>query len=100
MNKKVNTVLFVLGATLFNIIVAVLSFIVLIFLFSRFIAPHISEAAQSSSFSLIFLAAIASSFFIYRIVLKSLIEKIDVEKYFDPIFVRKNKKPVSHETIE
>ena len=100
MNKKVNTLLFVLGATLFNIIIAILSFIILIFLFSRFIAPYVSEAVQAWSFSLVFLAAIAASFFIYRIVLKFLIDKIDVEKYFDPIFVRKNKKPVSHETVE
>jgi len=96
MNKKVNTILFILGATLFNIIVAVLCFILFIILYARFLAPFMSDSAQAWSFSIIFLIAIAASFFIYRMALKYLMKKIDVEKYFDPIIARKNiKKPGS-----
>jgi hypothetical protein len=96
MNKKMNTMLFILGATVYNVIVAVLSFIILIVLFSRFIASSVSEAALAWSFSLIFIAAIAISFIAYRFTLKFLMKKIDFEKYFDPIFARRHtKKPGS-----
>jgi hypothetical protein len=92
MNKKFNTLLFVLVATLFNIIVAVTSFILLLIVYARFIFPLIPAAVQPWSFSILFLGSIAVSIFVYRIVLKVLIEKIDIEKYFDPIFTRKYKK--------
>ena len=86
MNKKVNTILFVLGATLFNVLVTVLCLVLLVLIFARFIAPYISDTAQAWGFSLIFIAAIAGSFFTYRALLKFLMVKFDFEKYFDPIF--------------
>jgi len=90
MNKKVNSFLFVLGATLFNVIVAVVSFILLLLLYAAFINPMIPEGGISWAFPLIFLASIAISIFVYRAVLKYFLAKIDMEKFFDPIFIRKN----------
>jgi len=92
MNKKVNTLLFVLAATLFNIIVAVVSFILLLLLYAKFINPIVPEGALSWAFTLIFLASIAISIFVYRFALKYFLTKVDMEKLFDPIFVRKNLK--------
>ncbi|GBU27889.1 hypothetical protein R84B8_01432 [Treponema sp. R8-4-B8] len=92
MNKKVNTILFVLGATLFNTIVAVISFIVLIILYGKFIFPKIPESGYGWAASLILLASIAISIFVYRAVLKYFINKINVEQYFDPLFVKRNLK--------
>jgi hypothetical protein len=43
------------------------------------------EGAQAWSFPFIFIASIAISFFVYKVVLGFLIKKVDVEKYFDPI---------------
>jgi len=90
MNKRVNTVLFILGATVFNVIVAVISFIILIILCGKFILPRIPETGYSWAVSLILLFSIAISIFVYRIVLKFFLSKIDVEKYFDPLFVKHN----------
>ena len=42
MNKKANTVLFMLGATVVNIILMVLIFVLLFYLYGRFIAPSVS----------------------------------------------------------
>jgi uncharacterized membrane protein (DUF441 family) len=92
MNKKLNTVLFVLGATLFNVIVAVISFILLAILYARYIFPIISPTGQSWGFTLIFIASIAVSIFVYRLVLKALLAKFDIEKYFDPLFVKRTLK--------
>jgi Kef-type K+ transport system membrane component KefB len=90
MNKKANTLLFILGATLFNVIVAVVSFLILIILYGKFLSPIMPESGHGWAFSLIFIAAIAISIFVYRIVIKRLVNKIDVEKYFNPLFVRRN----------
>jgi len=91
MNKKANTILFILGATLFNIFVALISFVVLTLLYVRFLMMLLPENNRSWGFTFIFLAAIAVSFLVYRFVLRHLLEKIEVEKHFDPLFVRKRK---------
>jgi hypothetical protein len=90
MNKKVNTIIFILCATLFNILVALISFMVLTLVYVRFFMMIIPEANRSWGFTFIFLSAIAISFLAYRALLKFLLNKVDVEKYFDPLFVRKN----------
>jgi len=90
MNKKVNTLLFILGATVFNIFVTILSFVLLFLLYAKLIAPLLPEGGGSWVFSLFFLVSIVISFLVYRYLLKFLLTKVDVEKYFDPIFVRKN----------
>jgi len=92
MNKKINTVLFILGATLFNVFVAIVSFVILTFLYIKFLFTLIPEANRTWGFSIIFLGSIAISFLVYRFVLKYLLTKIDVEKYFDPLFVSKYKR--------
>ena len=84
MNKKVNTALFILGATVFNIMITMLSFFLLFFIYVKFLTK-IPQGAQVWLLSLIFIAAIAISFFVYKFALGFLIKKIDVEKYFDPI---------------
>jgi hypothetical protein len=85
MNKKLNTVMFILGATLFNILVTVLSFLLLLIVYTRFVMSYLPEGAQAWSFPVIFIAAIAVSFVVYRAALKLLLRKIEMEKYFSPI---------------
>jgi len=92
MNKKVNTILFILGATLFNILIAILSFFLLLILYAKFLAPLLPENSRSWGFTIIFLAAIVISIFVYRVVLKYLLTKVEIEKYFDPLFVKGNLK--------
>jgi hypothetical protein len=92
MNKKVNTLLFILGATLFNILIAVISFFVLTILYVKTVMLLVPEESRSWGFTMIFLAAIAISFLVYRFVLRYLLTKVNVEKYFDPLFVKRNVK--------
>jgi len=91
MNKKANTLLFILGATLFNIFVALISFIILTLLYVRFLMTLLPENNRAWGFTFIFLASVVISFLVYRLVIKHLLEKIEVEKYFDPLFIRKKK---------
>ena len=85
MNKKVNTILFILGATVFNIMITVLSFFILLVFYAKFLTKILPQEAQAWSFPLIFIISLVISFFVYKLVLGYLIKKVNVEKYFDPI---------------
>ncbi|GAB1482282.1 hypothetical protein MASR2M78_10970 [Treponema sp.] len=87
MSKKSNTLLFLLGATLFNIVITVLSFIVLIVLYGRLLAPLLPQNIAAWGLPIIFIAAIALAFVIYRYALKIMMNKVDIEKTFDPLFM-------------
>ena len=92
MNKKLNSVLFIIGATFFNVLVAIISFFLFFVLFANFIMPIIPESGYQWGATLIFISSLAVSFGVYRVVLKILLNKIEIEKYFDPIFVSKYRK--------
>jgi membrane protein YdbS with pleckstrin-like domain len=88
MNKKVNTLLFVLGATVFNILVTIVLFVVLFFLCFRFLP----ESIASGALPFIFIVSLVVSFFTYNAVLKFVTTKVDMDKYFDPIFKSRRKR--------
>jgi hypothetical protein len=91
MNQKLNTILFILGATVFNIIVTVVSFLLLLIIYAKTIMRVLPADFQPWSFPLIFIAALAAAFLAYRYILRFLLKKIEIEKYFDPIFVSKHR---------
>jgi hypothetical protein len=86
MDKRVNTFLFVLGATFFNLIVmailAVLGFLLLSVLPLENAAPGI----RSVLMIIVFFGAIIASFFIYHRIVRLISKRVDMEKYFHPIF--------------
>jgi uncharacterized membrane-anchored protein len=91
MNKQLNTFLFIIGATIFNIITTLLFLLLLVLVFVNFIAPFIPTEAQSWGMVIIFIGAIVLSFVVYRIVIRILMKKIDVDKYFTQLFRGKRK---------
>ncbi len=86
MSKKTNTLLFLLGATVFNIVITIACFIVLLVLYGRILAPMLPQEAAAWGLPVIFVGAIALAFVIYRFIIKKLMARIDVEKNFDPLF--------------
>jgi Na+-driven multidrug efflux pump len=86
MSKKTNTLLFILGATVFNILVTIIVFLVLMVLYAQFLASRLGEEGAAWGLPVIFIAAIVLSFFVYRVILKQVMKKVDMEKHFDPIF--------------
>jgi hypothetical protein len=86
MNKKINTLFFILGATLFNILMTVISFLLLFYLYSRILVSRLPDEAFVWGSIFVFIGAIVLSFFVYQALLKLLIKKVDIHKYFDPIF--------------
>jgi hypothetical protein len=90
-SKKTNTLLFILGATVFNILVTMISFFALFFLYSHILASRLPDEAFIWGLIFVFIGAIVLSFVVYQSLLKLLIKKINVEKYFDPIFKSKKR---------
>ena len=88
MNKKTNTILFIIGGTFFNILVTVICFLILLVTYSRFYTL-LPEASIPWALPVIFISSIVISFLIYRTVIKFMMKKINMEKYFDPIFKRR-----------
>ena len=86
MNKKLNTLLFVLGATVVNIILMVILLLVGILILARVLSPDINPAMGQIAFLGIFILAVLGSFFIYHRVMKLIAKRVDLDRYFDPIF--------------
>jgi hypothetical protein len=86
MSKKSNTLFFILGATVFNILTTVVFLLILLVVYARFLAPLLPEASAAWGFPIIFIASFVLSFVLYRVVLKQVMKKVEMEKYFDPIF--------------
>ncbi|MDR2634305.1 MAG: leader peptide processing enzyme [Treponema sp.] len=84
MSKKTNTLLFILGATVFNILIMILCFIVLLFIYARVLVPVLPESVQAWGLPLIFIVSVALSFWLYRIILKQLLQRVTMGKYFGP----------------
>ena len=89
MSKKTNTVLFILGGTVFNILITITCFLLLLVIFMKFFQPMLPEAAADWAMPVIFIASIVISFLVYRLVVKIIMKKVDMDKYFSPIFGRK-----------
>jgi hypothetical protein len=82
MNKKLNTALFMIGATVFNLL---LLFVLLILGWVLIAALKLPPLLLI----VVFLAAMVGSFLIYNQVVKFIARKIDMEKYFLPLFKRR-----------
>ena len=89
MSKKTNTLLFILGATAFNILATVIIFFAIFLFYAGFIAPALPEESVTWGFTVIFIGSIVLTFLLYRFILKLLMKKIDFDKHFDPIFGKK-----------
>jgi len=86
MSKKTNTLLFILGGTVFNILITVLSFLLLLLIYGKFIYQYLSGTSSAWVLPIIFVASIVISFLVYRFAIRVIMKKVDMEKYFDPIF--------------
>ncbi|AEF84635.1 hypothetical protein TREPR_0769 [Treponema primitia ZAS-2] len=85
MNRKTNTLLFILGATAVNIVITLLCFFIYYLPYSWFLAPRLPPGSIILSLAVIFIVALATSFIVYQVLLKLFMKKVDVKKYFDSL---------------
>ncbi len=86
MNKKTNTALFIVGATIANILLMVILIIIGMALIAVIVPQGAGGQLAMVLFLLVFLVSIAGSFFIYHKVIQFISKRVDMEKYFHPIF--------------
>jgi hypothetical protein len=91
MSRKTNTLLFILAATIANIALTLISFLIFYLLYAALLAPRLPAGSVIWCLALIFLAALAVSFLVYQALLKLFMKKVDVQRYFDPIFKSRKK---------
>ncbi|MFP4113497.1 MAG: hypothetical protein ACOCZB_06330 [Spirochaetota bacterium] len=89
MNKKANTILFMIAATVVNVVLMILILVGLMVLYA-WVAPggFASQVGQIAGI-VIFLAAIGLTYFIYHRLIRWISSKWNLEEYFAPIFGKK-----------
>jgi membrane protein YdbS with pleckstrin-like domain len=91
-NKTANTLVFMLVATIFNLLITALCVVILFFIYVNVLYTRYPESIQWA-LMVIIAAAILAAFFIYRAVMyKIVLKKVDIEKHFSPLFPARKKK--------
>ena len=94
MNRRLNSILFVMAATVANIVVMMLLFTVLLVVFARLIAPSLPPQVNQIMLMVLFVVSVVATYVIYHRVVRRLGERYDLQKYFGPIFSKDRHPPV------
>lgn len=88
MNKKLNTIIFMIGATILNLILLIVCALLLIWLFSLIYknVENISTALSWLTVMIILFGSIAATFVLYMKIIKWIVKKWNLENYIEPIF--------------
>jgi hypothetical protein len=89
MNKKLNTVLFLLAATVLNIFLILVLMLAGLYLVGVVAGDSIGRNAAGFAFFAVFIFAIGGSLFLYHRIVKLISKKIDMDTYFHPIIGRR-----------
>ena len=91
MNKKVNTVLFLLAATLFNIFIIFTIFFIGFVLLGQFLLPIVPSPIGQLLLIVLFCGSLALGYVIYNKTLRWINHRFDTKKFIEPIFNRKKR---------
>lgn len=93
MNKKLNTVYFLIGATILNllilIVIAVLLGLIIGFLYQK--TGVDSQGLSLVAVLIILFGSIAGTFFLYSRIIKWIVKKWNLDEYIEPIFRTKKR---------
>lgn len=90
MNKKLNTVLFMLAGTVLNIFMMLASFLILLFLANLVLTPESNDTFRMVVFLLVVSLSIIGSFILYSKIVKRINEKYNLDQYMHPLFGKKH----------
>lgn len=91
MNKKANTAIFIVIATILNIVLMLALFLLSFALIARFVDPESSMLPLW--LGLAFIVSIGGSFLLYSMVVKMISKKFNMEEHLAPLWTsRKQKK--------
>jgi hypothetical protein len=90
MNKTLNTILFLVAATVVNLLIMLAILLVPLMIILAFFRESVKDA-MPFIFMILFTASFLGGFFIYNLLLNFVRKKIDLEKYIHPILSGKKK---------
>lgn len=88
MNRRLNSVLFIIAATVANVLMMIVIFGVLLVLFARFVAPMLSPGVNQILLLVLFVGSVVLTYVLYHRLMRWLSRRYDLEKYFGPLFGR------------
>ena len=88
MNKKLNTVLFLLGATVLNLLIMLVLVVILgaVAVLATRNMEEVNQGVSLIAVVVILFGSIGGTFFIYNRLIKWVVVKWDLEKYIEPVF--------------
>jgi hypothetical protein len=89
MNKKVNTLLFILAASALNIILIIVLFLLLLAALGALLPESTSAATAQLLMLGAFIISIVGSYAVYGQLIRFISNRIDMDRYFHPIFRKK-----------
>lgn len=92
MNKKLNTALFFVAATVVNLTIVLVLGLAVFIPYAIFVGPHVPGQVNLLALIVVVMGSMAGSFPLYRKLIELFQKKVDVEKYFDPIVRTSGKK--------
>lgn len=90
MNKKANTAVFILIATVLNIVLMLALFLLSFILIARFVDPE--SSLLPLWLGLAFIVSIGGSFLVYSAVVKLISKKFNMEEHLAPLWTSKKRK--------
>ncbi len=91
MNKKINTIIFVIFSTIIDFIIIFIFLIIGIIIISL-LSGHVSPIFQQILIIPLFLLSIFGTLFIHKFIIDFISKRIDINKYFSPIFGKSKNK--------
>ncbi len=92
MNKKLNTALFIIGASILNIVLMMAFFLLALVILGAVLSEDTSASAAQFFMLLAFLVSIGGTYGVYSLLVKFFSKKVDMEKYFHPIFKQRHRR--------
>jgi hypothetical protein len=85
-NKKANTVFFMLLMTVLNIVIAVFWIVLLLFVYAKLFSRITPEQIVGLIIPLIFIVALVLTFFCYRALTNLIMKKVNLDDKLEPLF--------------
>jgi len=89
MNKKLNTLLFLIVGTIVNIIVMLLLLVGFLYLIGNIFTPETSDAVITSVTLTAVMLSVVGSYFIYSKLVKFVNKKWNLEQWIEQLFRKK-----------
>ena len=89
MNKKINTLLFLIAGTIVNIVVMLLLLVGFLFLIGKLFTPETNGSVVTGVTLTAVMLSVVGSYFIYSKLVKIVNKKWNLEQWIEPLFRKK-----------